>query len=93
MHKLNSISLLFLNLASTSLARDITFPAVYGAQNVLKQGRLDDVDLDVPNFYGLTTFANLPYVNCLKESAILAQEKYDIVFMGAPFDTVRYNLF
>jgi hypothetical protein len=37
-------------------------------------------------FSGLTTFANLPYVNCLVEED--AESSYDIAFLGAPFDTV-----
>jgi hypothetical protein len=42
-------------------------------------------------FFGLTTFANLPYVNCLKPDEAAAG-RYDIAILGAPFDTVRRNI-
>lgn len=34
---------------------------------------------------GLSTFANIPYVNCLSAASKVA---YDIAIFGAPFDTV-----
>ncbi|KOS43793.1 hypothetical protein ACN38_g5280 [Penicillium nordicum] len=34
-------------------------------------------------FSGITTFGRLPYYPCLASDA----EKYDIAFLGAPFDT------
>jgi agmatinase len=38
--------------------------------------------------YGLTTFANLPYVYCLSEKRNEDVEKFDVAFLGAGFDTV-----
>jgi agmatinase len=45
-----------------------------------------DVTTD-SEFFGLTTFANLPYVNCFKPDENEAS-RYDIAILGAPFDTV-----
>ncbi|MCJ1395025.1 hypothetical protein MMC18_007906 [Xylographa bjoerkii] len=71
-------------------AREIVFPpvdAVYPYRSSLGVGgSLDDVDIATGSqFSGLTTFAHLPYVNCFvdKDDA----QKYDIAFLGAPFDT------
>ena len=37
---------------------------------------------------GITTFANLPYVNCLHPRySDEAKEKFDVAIVGAPFDT------
>jgi len=86
-------------------ARDITFPPSSGyvpshhhQQNPLA-GNGDEAmllggkepGLLVPSgaFAGLTTFANLPYVNCLAEGEV---ERYDVAFLGAPFDTVSHGL-
>jgi hypothetical protein len=39
-------------------------------------------------FAGITTFAHLPFVNCLHPAyAEEAKEKFDIAIVGAPFDT------
>ena len=39
-------------------------------------------------FAGITTFAHLPFVNCLHPTyAEEAKEKFDIAIVGAPFDT------
>lgn len=35
--------------------------------------------------FGLTTFANLPYLHCISMSNV---DAYDIAILGAPFDTV-----
>lgn len=43
---------------------------------------------EAPQFFGLGTFANLPYVNCLSPSG--GEGEYDIALFGAPFDTVSY---
>src|SRR5436190_23817709 len=49
----------------------------------------DDVDIGTTSpFSGLTTFANLPYVNCFAENA---EDSYDIALLGAPFDTVGFH--
>ncbi|KAI2614876.1 arginase family protein [Hypoxylon sp. NC1633] len=37
-------------------------------------------------FRGLTTYANLPYINCLSDEEAEGK-KYDIAILGAPFDT------
>lgn len=41
--------------------------------------------LELNKFAGLTTFSNLPWVHCLSSDNEV--EKYDIAFLGAPFDT------
>ena len=49
----------------------------------------DDGEVDIvtgSQFNGLTTFANLPYVNCFADSGAKDQQ-YDIAILGAPFDT------
>jgi agmatinase len=38
-------------------------------------------------FSGLSTYANLPYVNCFVD-AEAEKVPYDIAILGAPFDTV-----
>lgn len=38
-------------------------------------------------FFGLGTYANLPYVNCLSSNEG-DEARYDIAILGAPFDTV-----
>jgi hypothetical protein len=49
----------------------------------------DSIDVTTDSeFFGLTTFANLPYVNCLKPDE--SQGRYDIAILGAPFDTVSH---
>lgn len=51
-------------------------------QHLLGGGR----GLEEPfKFAGLQTFANLPWVHCLSHEEHV--EKYDIAFLGAPFDT------
>lgn len=84
---------LLLGLSVSTSAREITFPSVAavdartgrGFQAPL-DGQVEDVDILAGSaFAGLTTFANLPYVHCLSSSKDI--EKYDIAFMGAPFDT------
>ncbi|KAI1807071.1 arginase family protein [Daldinia bambusicola] len=47
----------------------------------------DDVDIITGSqFNGLTTYANLPYLNCLSDDEAEGK-KYDIAILGAPFDT------
>jgi hypothetical protein len=60
----------------------------------LHQTFIGDDFIDVTTdseFFGLTTFANLPYVNCFKPDETEAG-KYDIAILGAPFDTVSRTL-
>ena len=45
----------------------------------------DDISTNA-EFLGLMTFANVPFLNCLRENNNVAA--YDIAFLGAPFDTV-----
>ena len=50
----------------------------------------DDIDIVTGSqFNGLTTFANLPYVNCFVEGEV---EEHDVAILGAPFDTVSLSL-
>jgi len=70
--------------------RDIIFPPInplqvtsLGLANVPGPG--EDQLLEAQKFAGLTTFANLPWVHCLSQEDHV--EKYDIAFLGAPFDT------
>ena len=86
-----SISTIF-SLLLTTFARDIVFPpldVVYSQQTPLRvDDSLDEVDIvSGSQFSGLTTFAHLPYVNCFLDEVDIS--KYDIAFLGAPFDTVR----
>ncbi|OTB19114.1 hypothetical protein K445DRAFT_313989 [Daldinia sp. EC12] len=47
----------------------------------------DDVDIVTGSqFNGLTTYANLPYLNCASDDDV-GSKKYDIAILGAPFDT------
>ncbi|MCJ1475689.1 hypothetical protein MMC13_004352 [Lambiella insularis] len=69
-------------------AREIIFPPVTGFnpyQSTLRNS-LHNVDIVTNSqFSGLTTFAHLPYANCFVEDKL--DQKYDIAFLGAPFDT------
>ena len=48
----------------------------------------DFIDISTDSqFYGMGTFANLPYVNCLSTNDS-EEGNYDIAILGAPFDTV-----
>lgn len=85
-------SSLLLLLPSSLVAREIVFPPVapLQANNGHGQYRSSVNDekqafLDLDRFAGLTTFSNLPWVHCLSEETDI--EKYDIAFLGAPFDT------
>ncbi|RQM05719.1 hypothetical protein DH86_00003576, partial [Scytalidium sp. 3C] len=69
--------------------RQITFPPlaalsdpvnIYGGHGGSKEIIFDQ------EFYGLKTFANLPYVNCLADRDAV-NGTYDIAVVGAPFDT------
>ncbi len=84
-----------LGLSAACAAREITFPpheAVDAYSGLPLQAPFHDemagLDLSTGSaFSGLMTFANLPHVHCL--SADKEVGKYDIAFLGAPFDTVR----
>ncbi|MCJ1399929.1 hypothetical protein MMC11_003132 [Xylographa trunciseda] len=90
-----SVSVIFV-LCPSLFAREIVFPpvdAVYPYLSSLRvDGSLDDVDIVTGSqFSGLTTFAHLPYVNCFVDND--DAQKYDIAFLGAPFDTLGENTF
>lgn len=55
-------------------------------QSYLGDGDFIDVVTD-SQFFGLGTFANLPYMNCLSSTED-DEGRYDIAILGAPFDTV-----
>ncbi|KAI0860098.1 arginase [Xylaria cubensis] len=59
------------------------------AQKPLAGPSDDDVDISYGSqFHGLTTYANIPYVNCFSdETTEGSSSKYDIAILGAPFDT------
>lgn len=86
------LGILFLALFSSSCAaRDIIFPSAGVLRNdagasyqspIQEQG---DVLLDTAKYAGLTTFANLPWIHCLSQETDL--DRFDIAFLGAPFDT------
>lgn len=84
------LALGILAIFSSTQAREITFPpiaAVQGRggtyQSPITQEK--DVLLELERYAGLTTFANLPWVHCLSPDTEVG--KYDIAFLGAPFDT------
>ena len=76
---------------AAALGREITFPAHVGvaAHQELLGHNLDGVDIvSGARFRGLTTFANLDYVECFVESGKAHEGRFDIALLGAPFDTV-----
>ena len=84
------LRILTLLLTILSQARDIQFaPASnlgYQYQSPLKTHEPDLLGDTL--FSGLTTYANLPYVPCMSNDSSV--ENFDIAFLGAPFDTVRF---
>jgi agmatinase len=87
----------FIGIASLAIAvtaRDIIFPPLIPQHplfNILDDSR--SAWTDVPGAVaGLTTFANIPHVFCLADAENKAVEKFDIAFLGAPFDTVRSSV-
>lgn len=68
-------------------ARDIVFPPSLDigreSSQVLLNNVADAFEGD-QTYAGLTTYANLPWVPCLSKSN---DERFDIAFLGAPFDT------
>lgn len=79
-----------------AFGREITFPPLSGYRNQqvpVQQGsdfgaagNVMNDDISGAKFAGLSTFANLPYVHCLAADGA-GVEKFDIAFLGAPFDT------
>ena len=93
------------NPTSHPIADPISF-ALNGKLNSESDQSLGlDVKLEFePDYYGLTTFANLPYLRgCLNRPSASASAsvgvarnedeggEYDIVVLGAPFDTVNLH--
>lgn len=70
-----------------------TGPAFSSDQFTLDSGHGgDNIDIITGSqFYGLTTFAHVPYANCFIDSEA-EKVSYDIAFLGAPFDTVGCNI-
>lgn len=77
-------------------AREIVFPGMipqqanhYGSGHDNSGYRPFNTEKDAlaefEKYAGLTTFSNLPWVHCLSPEEDV--EKYDIAFLGAPFDT------
>jgi agmatinase len=54
-------------------------------QSPIGEQKQSDALQDGMKYAGLTTFANLPWVHCLSEDKEV--ERFDIAFLGAPFDT------
>ncbi|WEW57327.1 agmatinase [Emydomyces testavorans] len=85
-----SVPFLFLLLFGLrSLARNIVFPTVHGtsAQAPLSDDDVDIIDIESGSqFSGLSTFAHVPYINCFVDTEA-ENQRYDIAFLGAPFDT------
>jgi len=81
------VALLF-SFGLLSACREVAFPPVAGfqvhtqSQEILTSGAQND---ESGKYAGLQTFASLPWVHCL--SADRDIERYDIAFLGAPFDT------
>jgi len=84
---------LVLIAAPLTAAREIVFPPVVGiaSQDVLLSNT-PGLPGSPSAFAGLTTFANLPYVHCLSDAPNEEVEKFDVAFLGAPFDTVGRRL-
>jgi agmatinase len=74
-------------LTSLAVAREIVFPPTI---DISLSGKTPGLPTTINAFSGLTTFANLPYVYCLADSPNEDVEKFDIAFLGAPFDTVSF---
>ncbi|KAI1872072.1 uncharacterized protein JN550_004275 [Neoarthrinium moseri] len=81
---------LLLRLLPLTLAREFShIPKLAAGQKPFHLDSSDDVDIVTGSrFYGLKTFANLPYVHCFSGDGASAPEAFDIAFMGAPFDTI-----
>ncbi|KAI1855654.1 hypothetical protein JX266_000519 [Neoarthrinium moseri] len=81
---------LLLRLLPLTLAREFShIPKLAAGQKPFHLDSSDDVDIVTGSrFYGLKTFANLPYVHCFSGDGVSAPEAFDIAFMGAPFDTI-----
>jgi agmatinase len=84
-------------LGATQASKAWEFPRTSGYYSTIQKplGGGSDVDIAYGSqFSGLTTYANIPYVNCFSDKASAEDQssKYDIAILGAPFDTVGYLL-
>ncbi|KAJ8119872.1 hypothetical protein O1611_g10513 [Lasiodiplodia mahajangana] len=88
--RLETFQLFGAALFGASQAREWQFPHALGSSTAQKPlGGLTDDDVDIlygSQFNGLTTYARVPYVNCLSDDEAEGR-KYDIAVLGAPFDT------
>ena len=81
---------LLLTISHRAIARDVYFQPNSPLQVALQSRHNSTIPIDITvdsQFRGLTTFANLPYINAVLEK----DAKYDIAVLGAPFDTVGYS--
>lgn len=85
-----SVSTQILSVASQGSGRPQHYEAPILGQTHLSGGDFIDVTTG-SQFFGLGTFANLPYVNCLSPNED-GEGRYDIAIMGAPFDTVSCHI-
>lgn len=87
MYSFTSLPLSLLAFSICASARDIIFPPIAPQHRFTKQASDDVVDITAPHaFFGLGTFANLPFANCFGDNR-WEEASYDIAIMGAPFDT------
>lgn len=82
---LGVVLLLAASFTTTSVGREIVFPPLSGQASDQRILGNDFGQADLFKYAGLQTFANLPWVHCLSTEEDI--EKYDIAFLGAPFDT------
>ena len=81
-----------LNAFCFAVAQNIIVPPIFDHRTLQHSlsGVNDEIDISTGSqFNGLTTFANLPYINCFVDEDI---EAYDIAILGSPFDTVSAAL-
>ena len=72
-------------------ARSIVIPPARNLDSLQQTLSLVDIDIDTNTEpLGLTTFANLPHINCFRDVDDVAA--YDIAILGAPFDTVSQSM-
>ncbi|KAL9108838.1 MAG: hypothetical protein Q9227_006495 [Pyrenula ochraceoflavens] len=94
-HLFNFFVLLYLlSFINLSASREVVFPPIAAVhpnggsyQVPLAE---DDPTLETWGIAGLTTFANLPHVDCMSQEDKVP--KYDVAFLGAPFDTLELHL-
>jgi agmatinase len=91
---MNAITLLYcVSIAALAIsvsARDATEQRLINPVNCHSYASIDDDFIDIATgtqFSGLSTYGNLPYVNCFVD-AEAEKSPYDIAILGAPFDTV-----